>query len=291
MNILIIGGTRFFGRHLIAELLKQGHSVTIATRGLMPDNFGDNRNLNRVRVDRCDYSAMKTTFKDKSYDVVIDDIAYSSNDVKSALDNIKCGRYILVSSVSVYCNEHLELGEDEFNPLKHELKWCVRNDYPYDEVKRQAEAALFQSYGDVPSCAVRFPYVIGKDDYTRRLFFYADSIAGEKEIFIDNISSEQAFINSDEAGRFLAFLAESQLTGIFNAASSGTVSIGELVEYIEKKVGKSLKNVPDGEAAPYNGGLSYSLNTSRAESYGWKPEKLRDYFFKLIDSYLEEIKG
>ena len=33
MNILVIGGTRFFGIHMVNKLLEQGHDITIATRG------------------------------------------------------------------------------------------------------------------------------------------------------------------------------------------------------------------------------------------------------------------
>ena len=37
MKILVIGGTRFFGIHMVRELLAQGHAVTIATRGNVKD--------------------------------------------------------------------------------------------------------------------------------------------------------------------------------------------------------------------------------------------------------------
>lgn len=36
MNILVIGGTRFFGIPMVNELLAHGHNVTIATRGTTP---------------------------------------------------------------------------------------------------------------------------------------------------------------------------------------------------------------------------------------------------------------
>lgn len=39
MKILVIGGTKFFGIHMIEALLDQGHEVSIATRGLTKDNF------------------------------------------------------------------------------------------------------------------------------------------------------------------------------------------------------------------------------------------------------------
>ena len=44
MKILAIGGTRFFGIHMVNELLDKGHDVTIATRGKAADECG-----NRVR--------------------------------------------------------------------------------------------------------------------------------------------------------------------------------------------------------------------------------------------------
>ena len=33
MNILVIGGTRYFGIHMVNKLLEQGYNITIATRG------------------------------------------------------------------------------------------------------------------------------------------------------------------------------------------------------------------------------------------------------------------
>lgn len=49
MNILVLGGTGFFGKHLVWELLHRGHEVTIATRGRTPDDFGDR--VRRLIVD------------------------------------------------------------------------------------------------------------------------------------------------------------------------------------------------------------------------------------------------
>ena len=41
MKILVIGRTRFFGIHMVEELLKAGHDITIATRGKASDTFGN----------------------------------------------------------------------------------------------------------------------------------------------------------------------------------------------------------------------------------------------------------
>ncbi len=39
-KVLVLGGTRFFGKHLVEALLQDGHDVTIATRGITEDSFG-----------------------------------------------------------------------------------------------------------------------------------------------------------------------------------------------------------------------------------------------------------
>ena len=49
MEILIIGGTRFFGIPMTERLLQEGHSITIVTRGSRCNPFGD-----RVRHILCD---------------------------------------------------------------------------------------------------------------------------------------------------------------------------------------------------------------------------------------------
>lgn len=50
MNILVIGGTRFFGIHMVNELLTAGYDVTIATRGKASDSFGDK--VKRIFLER-----------------------------------------------------------------------------------------------------------------------------------------------------------------------------------------------------------------------------------------------
>ncbi len=51
MKVLMLGGTRFFGKHAVRALLKRGHTVTIGTRGRTPDAFGDGFRLSAGRPD------------------------------------------------------------------------------------------------------------------------------------------------------------------------------------------------------------------------------------------------
>ncbi|MDP4089564.1 MAG: NAD-dependent epimerase/dehydratase family protein [Bacillota bacterium] len=286
MNILIIGGTRYFGIYLVKDLLAKGHNVTIATRGITKDNYGDK--VSRIIFNRTDADSVKKSLSGKLFDVVYDNLAYCSNDVKYILDVIKYNKYILMSSTSVY-EKHWDTKEEDFNPIDKKLIWCSRMDFPYDEIKRQAECALWQNYNDINAIAVRYPFVIGKDDYTKRLCFYVEHVIKEIPMYIDNIDCQMGFIRSDEAGTFMAFLADKDYSGPINGGSHDTISIREILDYVTERTGKEAAFSEDGEKAPYNCEPEYNINTNRAEKLGFKFSNLKDWIYELIDYYIESV--
>ena len=143
MKILVLGGTRFFGIPMVEELIQQGHEVTIATRQTTKDNLGDA--VQRIQIERTDPIQMEQALKGKHFDVVYDKIAYCSNDIKNIMDVIDCDKYIYMSSTAVYEPKKMDTKEENFDAMGKELIWCNRADFPYDEIKRQAECALWQN--------------------------------------------------------------------------------------------------------------------------------------------------
>lgn len=286
MNILVIGGTRFMGRHLIEALLEEKHEVTIATRGISEDPF-ENR-VNRIIIDRSSEESMKKQFIGQSYNVVYDTISYCSNDAKILLDNIECKKYIVISTAAVYNTKGITVEED-FNPLEKELIWCSRTDFPYAEIKRQMECALFQEYKQFSPIAVRFPFVIGEDDYTNRLEFYVEHILKEIPMQSDNMNVPLAFVRSDEAGKFLAHLANSEFIGSVNGASSENISMREVADYVTKVTGKQAILSEDGEIAPYNGDYSYALDTRLANKLGYKFSPTQEWLYELVDYFINKL--
>jgi nucleoside-diphosphate-sugar epimerase len=286
MKILVVGGTRFFGVHLVQALLSKGHEVTIATRGNTKDDFGDC--IRRVIVDRCNQEALRSAFQGEFYDVICDNIAYCSNDVKYILEAVRCGRYILTSSASVYPELGINTKEEDFLPDTYPLIWCNREDYTYDEIKRQAECALVQTYTTLPSAAVRLPYVIGEDDYTKRLYYYIEKIVKGIPMQVDKPHAAISFISSSEAGDFISWLVGSKLIGPVNACSKGTITLEEIFAYTQKKTGKKPILNTEAEAAPYNGVEDFSLNTQKAGEGGYSFSELSSWIFKLLDHYILE---
>lgn len=287
MKILIMGGTRFFGIHMVNELLMKGHELTIATRGKAPDEYGDK--VKRIFMERTDEISMKNALGGRRYDVVIDKIAYCSNDIKYVMETIDFDKYIHMSSTSVYDPKHINTMESDFNGISKKLIWCDRKRFPYEEIKRQAECALWQEYSDRNWIAVRYPFVIGKDDYTKRLLYYVEHTMKSVPMNIDNLDCQMGYIRSDEAGKFMAFLVDRDVKGAINGSSEGTISLREIIEYIEKKTGSKAVIDKTGENAPYNGEPEYSINTEKARSLGFQFSVLRDWIYELLDYYIQVI--
>lgn len=288
MRILILGGTRFFGIPMVRALLSKGYEVTIATRGITEDDFGDK--VTRIKVERTDADSMKKAFEGKFYEVVIDKIAYCSNDIKYAMDALDFDTYIYMSTTSVYEPKHINTKETDFDGIHRKMSWCTRTDYPYDEIKRQAECALWQEYNDKKWIAVRYPFAVGTDDYTKRLLFYVEHTMNEIPMRIDNLDDQMGFIRSDEAGEFIAFLVDKDFTGAVNGSAYGTISLKEMIQYVEQKTGRKAALSASGEDAPYNGEPEYSINTEKAKTLGFQFSTLKDWIYDLLDYYIEEVK-
>ena len=285
MNILVIGGTGFFGIPMIEKLIADGHDVTIATRGKNKNPFQDS--TKQIILDRTNFDSVKTALLGKEYDVIIDKIAFCSNDVKNLLENVHCKKYIQMSSGSVYSENKGIIKEESFNPREHKLVWMNFSINDYDECKRQAERAALE-YLDISQCVfVRYPVVMGPRDYTERLKFYIDHILEEKPMFVDDLNCPIAFIYEKEAGHFIAHLVNQSIYGAVNGSSKEMISTLDIIKFIETQTGKKAILDPKGDFAPFNGYVeSLSYDTTKAESTGFLFSNINDWVFDLIKSYL-----
>ncbi|MBP5432480.1 NAD-dependent epimerase/dehydratase family protein [Ruminococcus sp.] len=288
MNILVAGGTRFFGIPMIYRLIADGHAVTVATRGRTPDGFGDK--IKRLCLDRNDEESVAAALDGRNFDVVIDKLAYSSNDVRRLLDHVKCGKYVLMSSAAVYEHTGICTSEDCFEPADYPLRWCERADCGYDEAKRQAECALVQAYSRHKYTIVRYPVVVGRNDYTGRLRFYVEKILAGEPMYIDDPDSRISLIDEAGAGEFMAYIAERDIGGAVNGCCCGDISPAEILGYIEERTGKKAMLTKKGEAAPYNGYPAFAvLDTSKAMTAGFVFCDVKEAVYRTIDSYLAEL--
>lgn len=284
-NVLVLGGTRFFGKNLVELLLKEQIKVTLLTRGKTEDEFGDQ--VQRLVVDREDAVALEKAIGDQQYDVVYDNICFTPQQAREAVSIFqnKTKRYILTSSLSVYDFGTAICHESDVDTHHYTIDADPEAELSYGEGKRQAEAVFFQQ-ADFPVAAVRFPIVLGPNDYTKRLDFHVERVLSGKVIGISNLEAQMNFIHEQEAAEFLFWLGiSSELTGPVNARSDGEVSLRELVEWIEQGTEQQaiIQSETDDEAqSPFGVPDSWIMDTSKAKQDGFQFYVLSEWMPALI---------
>ena len=101
MNLLVLGGTRFLGRHLVQTALERGDHVTLFNRGRTnPELFPEAKKLRGDRTS--DVSALR----ESRWDAAVDVATFLPRVVRLSVDALRdqVERYVYVSSVSVYAD-------------------------------------------------------------------------------------------------------------------------------------------------------------------------------------------
>src|SRR3989304_2569512 len=146
LNLLISGGTRFVGRHLVEYALARGHAITLFNRGQSnPDLFPQ---IEQLHGDRGIDLAL---LKDRSWDAGTDTCGYLPRVVHLSAQALvgQTDRYVFISTVSVYAEDNPR-GMDENSPraaLKDESVEEITGE-TYGGLKVVCEQAVQQAYPD-----------------------------------------------------------------------------------------------------------------------------------------------
>ena len=294
MNILVLGGTRFFGKRLVARLIEEGHDVTLLTRGQTPDPFENS--VTRLKCLRSDEEGMRRCLKDKRFDVVYDNICFSPDDAAitcGIFGQADVGRYIFISSMYVYRGHEKMLTEDDFNPADHDIRRGSRDVMSYEEGKRAAEV-YFTKRADFPVVSVRFPIVMGQDDYTSRFAHYVSRIMLGDNIYLPRPQGRMNFINAQDAAEFLAWLKDQAYCGPINAASRQSFNTAELVEKFAKALGKKARTVTNPKESdetlyPYHRPDNMVMDVSKAAGLGYQFPDFDDWFPQEVAAVKEKF--
>lgn len=285
-KVLILGGTRYFGKRLVELLLAEGrHEITVATRGMAEAEFDGN--VRRIIADRTDGDSLAKLAATESWDIVYDNICFSPNEAMIAVNAFegRVGRYVLTSTLSVYGFGSSVLREEDMDPFIYPWTAAGRGELEYGEGKRQAEAVFFQKAA-FPVAAMRIPIVLGPDDYTKRLHFHVDHVKQGLPMVMPNPSAEMSFISSAETAEFLLWLGSNGLTGPVNACSEGSIALSRMMEWIEEATGKKANLVAEAEEehhSPFGIPSSWTMDTSKAKAGGYRFSSAAEWLQKLID--------
>ena len=277
MKFLIIGGNRFVGLRL--SLLLDGQKdceLHVLNR------TGQVAHCKNAVVHKGDRRQLSSTFLDRDWDAVIDFACFNEPEAVDALNFFRnVGRYIFVSTVSVY-DSKAGLREDDFDPMKWDLR---RPALPnYQDGKRRAEA-VFHQRAPFPVLSVRFPYILGPDDYTQRLQFHIDHILKGQPLYMPNVDARVSMISSEDAAKFLRWAVAEEFSGPLNVASRDPISMAVLLAQIELITGRkplmTNKDTPEAHS-PYGPDLDHFMDCSRMFSLGFKTRPISEWLPGLI---------
>jgi nucleoside-diphosphate-sugar epimerase len=106
LRCLVLGGSVFVGRHLVASLVAGGALVTVLNRGRTATELPDG--VEYLVADRTDADQMRTALDGRDWDAVFDVsgfvMAAGGSDIDALLDLLdgRTGRYVFTSSVMAY---------------------------------------------------------------------------------------------------------------------------------------------------------------------------------------------
>ena len=215
MRLLIIGGTRFAGRHLVEAALARDHTLTLFNRGQSnPQLFPQVEQLHGDRTE--DLSLLK----DRSWDAVIDTSGYVPRHVRSSAQALvgQTDRYVFISTVSVYAEDNPR-GMDEDSPLatlKDETAEEITGE-TYGGLKVLCEKAVEEVYAEL-ALIVRPGLIVGPHDPTDRFTYWPVRIAqGGEVVAPGNPDQPVQIIDARDMTEWIINLVEEKRSGVFNA--------------------------------------------------------------------------
>jgi 2'-hydroxyisoflavone reductase len=240
MKVLVIGGTMFIGRHLVSELLKEGHDVAVLHRR---NKHELGKRVENLQADRCDPEAVKRALAGHRFDVVFDN-AYDWHRGTTAAQveatvracNDRLSRYIFMSSIAAYGDG---LNHYEKDPLAAE-----DHPDPYVRNKAATERLLFRMHNQngFPVVTFRPPFVYGPDNPFYREAFFWDRLRAGRPIILpgDGGRLMQFAYVKDLVNAMVASMSEPGAVGeAFNVANTRALSQLEVVRAFARAAGKT----------------------------------------------------
>lgn len=245
MKLLLLGGTRFVGRHLTEAALARGHQVTLFHRGRT--NPGLYPEAEHLLGDR---EADLSGLAGRRWDAVLDINGYLPRIVRAAAERLSgaADLYLFVSTVSVYQDDTV-VGRHEGSPLKQpEPGDEGREDITgetYGWLKARCERAVEEVWPG-RSMIVRPGLIVGPCDYTGRFPYWPWRVARGGEVLApDRPDLPVQMIDARDLAAWLVRSVEEGRTGIFNAAGPEpypTVpTLGGLLEICREVTGSDAR--------------------------------------------------
>jgi nucleoside-diphosphate-sugar epimerase len=298
---LVVGGTRFIGRHAVEDLLDHRYDVAIFNRGNHENPFADDDRVTHVEGDRTDDTALKAAKLSVEPDVVLDCVAYHPADVAAAVEIFAdVDAYVYVSSGAAYGREEIPKREGE-TPLCDCTPEQAESDSSesYGPRKAEGDRIVFDAAMDgVNAMSVRPCIVYGPDDYTERLDYWIDRVETSDRVVVPGDGTNvwhRAYVK--DVASALRVVAERGTPGeAYNVGDRRLVTLEEMVDLIAEAADTTADVVHAGERELAAADLSpddfvlyrdypHVLDTNKLADLGWESTPLDEAMAASVDDH------
>lgn len=228
MKILVLGGTRFLGRHLVEALLARDHEVTLFNRGRSAPGL-----FPQVEQLRGDRDGGLDALAGRRWDAVIDTCGYVPRVVRASCQALRAAtdRYLFVSSISVYADP----GADG-SPVVESAPLAVLDDPTSEEVmahygalKAACEREVQAAFGE-GALVVRPGLIVGPFDPTGRFTYWPLRLAEGGEVLAPgDPQAPVQVIDVRDLAHWMVRALSRGASGVFNATGPVNATTMEAV--------------------------------------------------------------
>ncbi len=244
MRILVLGGTSFVGRAIVADALERGHQLTLFSRGRTGAELFPEAERRVGDRESGDYASLS----DGSWDAVVDVSGYLPRHVEQAAAALGtfAGRYLFISTGSVY--DRLEAGEQmtEDTPrLAPERGTEDITGETYGPLKVACEDDVMSTFGD-RATLVRPGIVAGPHDPTDRFTYWVRRAARGGQVALPGRPDQPVqVVDAGDLGRLCVQLLEDDQGGIYNAVGPRTpTTMADLIQACASAANTIVEIVP-----------------------------------------------
>lgn len=226
MKLLILGGTRFLGRHLVTAARARGHEVTLFNRG---QSGAAPVGVAALTGDR---DGGLDVLRGHSWDAVVDTSGYVPRVVKASAELLSSvvAHYTFISSLSVLAERPGGQNEDAPVATMEDESVEELTGPTYGPLKALCERAVKTTFGDA-ALVVRPGLVVGPYDTTDRFPYWPRRIARGGEVLgPDSPDTPVQFVDARDLAEWIVRMAEARTGGTFHTTGPDrSLTLGEFL--------------------------------------------------------------
>lgn len=254
LNVLVLGGTGFIGPHMVREMLRRGHSVTLFNRGrtnseLFPD-------IETIKGDR---DGGLQGLSGGSWDAVVDNSGYVPRHVQDSARLLakSTHRYLYISTLSVYAD--FTIRNDEDSPLATIDDESIEEvtGETYGALKALCEKRAAAEIDDDRFTILRPNYIAGPGDHTDRFSYWPIRTRQGGEMIWPGMTGDTIqLIDVRDLANFTVNCLEQDISGIYNMTNpAGAYTMGMLFDDCRALTAAAVDPVWISEEFAYEQGL------------------------------------